>query len=94
MGSNPGYLLKSFLLYHCAIGHYSFICFSVLCIGKKNLLNVAQGGQPLQKDLYTLINTVEENHLNHGLQTPNEGINQRNLKFSTNVVDEICFGRI
>ena len=28
---------------------------------------------------------------NHGLQTTNEGINQRNLKFSANVADKICF---
>ena len=30
---------------------------------------------------------------NHGLRTPNEGINQRNLKFWANVADKICFGR-
>ena len=29
----------------------------------------------------------------HGLQTPNEGINQRNLKFWVDVTDKICFGR-
>ena len=29
----------------------------------------------------------------HGLRTPIEGINQRNLKFWANVADEICFGR-
>ena len=29
----------------------------------------------------------------HGLRTPNEGINQRNLKFWANVVDKICFVR-
>ena len=28
-----------------------------------------------------------------GLWTPNEGINQRNLKFLADVADEICFGR-
>ena len=27
----------------------------------------------------------------HGLQTPNEGINQRNLKIWANVADKICF---
>ena len=31
--------------------------------------------------------------LNHGLGTPNEGINRRNLKFWAYVADEICFGR-
>ena len=30
--------------------------------------------------------------LRHGLRTPNEGINQRNLKFWANVADKICFG--
>ena len=29
----------------------------------------------------------------HGLRTPNEGINQRNLKFLADVADKICFGR-
>ena len=32
--------------------------------------------------------------INHGLRTPNEGINQRNLKFWANVADKICFGCI
>ena len=31
-------------------------------------------------------------HLKHGLRTPNEGINQRHLKFSADVADEIFFG--
>ena len=30
--------------------------------------------------------------LNHGLRTPNEGINQRNLKFWADVAYKICFG--
>ena len=30
--------------------------------------------------------------LKHGLRTPNEGINQRNLKFWADVADNICFG--
>ena len=29
--------------------------------------------------------------LEHGLRTPNECINQRNLKFWADVADEICF---
>ena len=29
--------------------------------------------------------------VNHGLRTPNEGINQRNLKFWADVADKICF---
>ena len=31
--------------------------------------------------------------LNHGLRTPNEGINQRYLKNWADVADKICFGR-
>ena len=31
--------------------------------------------------------------LDHGLRTPNEGINQRYLKNWADVVDKICFGR-
>ena len=29
----------------------------------------------------------------HGLRTPNEGINQINLKIGAYVADKICFGR-
>ena len=29
----------------------------------------------------------------HGLRTPNEGINQKNLKFWADVTDKICLGR-
>ena len=29
----------------------------------------------------------------HGLRTPNKGINQRNLKIWADVADKICFGR-
>ena len=31
--------------------------------------------------------------LKHGLRTPNEGTNQRNLKFWADMADKICFGR-
>ena len=30
---------------------------------------------------------------NHGIRTPNEGINQRNLKIWADVADKIYFGR-
>ena len=30
--------------------------------------------------------------IKHGLRTPNEGINQRNLKIWSDVADKICFG--
>ena len=29
----------------------------------------------------------------HGLRTPNKGMNQRNLIFWADVADKICFGR-
>ena len=29
----------------------------------------------------------------HGLRTPNEGLNQRNLKIWADAADKICFGR-
>ena len=34
-----------------------------------------------------------DNCFNHGLRTPNEGINQRYLKKLAVVADKICFGR-
>ena len=34
-----------------------------------------------------------ENDWVHGPQTPNEGIDQRNLKNWVDVADKICFGR-
>ena len=36
---------------------------------------------------------IASNGFYHGLWTPNEGINQRNLKFWADVADKICFGR-
>ena len=33
------------------------------------------------------------NGFDHGLRTPNEGINHRNLKIWADVADKICFGR-
>ena len=30
---------------------------------------------------------------NHGLLTPNEGMNKRNVKFWADMADKICFGR-
>ena len=36
---------------------------------------------------------LTDNGFRHGLRTPNEGINQRNLKFWAEVADKICFGR-
>ena len=33
------------------------------------------------------------NALSHGLRTPNEGINQRNLKIWADVAEKICLGR-
>ena len=36
---------------------------------------------------------VSSYHTTHGLRTPYEGINQRNLKFWADVANKICFGR-
>ena len=44
-------------------------------------------------DFYMLIVNTGAVYLNHGLRTPNEGINQRNLKLWADVADKICFGR-
>ena len=35
---------------------------------------------------------TNSNDTNHGLRTPNEGINQRYLKNWADVADKICFG--
>ena len=47
----------------------------------------------LNGELKTLVfcNTMVQQE--HGLRTPNEGINQRYLKNWANVADKICFGR-
>ena len=41
----------------------------------------------------TISNDLDFNAFTHGLQTPNEGINQRNLKIWADVADKISFGR-
>ena len=43
--------------------------------------------------LLFILATLPRNELLHGLQTPNEGINQRNLKSWADVADKIFFGR-
>ena len=46
--------------------------------------------------LCTLIEAAQRSAVqssDHGLRTPNEGINQRNLKIKADVADKICFGR-
>ena len=42
------------------------------------------------RSLEQFIETVKGQ--NHGLRTPNEGINQRNLNIWADVADKICFG--
>ena len=46
---------------------------------------------PLDITKYNNISTQNEAS-SHGLQTPNEGINQRYLKKCADVADKICFG--
>ena len=42
--------------------------------------------------VYLTSSECKVNGLIHGLQTPNQGINQRNMKFWADVADK-CFGR-
>ena len=37
-----------------------------------------------------ILTEFRSNDLNHGLRTPNEGKNQRNLKIQADVADKIC----
>ena len=50
----------------------------------------AEGHKIDLTDRSSLPKTLE---LAHGLGTPNDSINQRNLNFWVDVVDKICFGR-
>ena len=45
-----------------------------------------------QLKLISIFKIVVNNSV-HGLRTPNEGINRRNLKIWANVADKTCFGR-
>ena len=47
----------------------------------------------LQRWILILISSLISFHTNHGLRTPNEGINQSYLKNWADVADKICFGR-
>ena len=40
------------------------------------------------------LDLVKNDARDHGLRTPNEGINQRYMKNWTDVADKICFGSI
>ena len=64
----------------------------------RNPLKKAQRQRQKQKQklqvFYSIQNfSVTIDVMNHGLRTPNEGINQRNLKIWADVADKICFGR-
>ena len=47
-----------------------------------------------QKKSMNASNNYLCNDPQHGLRTPNEGINQRNLKIWADVADKICLGHI
>ena len=47
---------------------------------------------PKLRRVHAIIHSASHRHY-HGLRTPNEGINQRNLKIWADVADKICFGR-
>ena len=44
-------------------------------------------------DSYVAYMFLGYSYLDHGLLTPNEGINQRYLKKWADMADKICFGR-
>ena len=46
-------------------------------------------GNVLLEKAFLASHCLNNNELSHGLRTPNEGINQRNLKFWADVADEI-----
>ena len=56
-----------------------------LCIPKKLCMMISSTFA--DPELYKAVSHI------HGLRTPNESINQRNLKIMADVADKICFGR-
>ena len=56
-----------------------------LCIPKKLCMMISSTFA--DPELYNAVSHI------HGLRTPNEGINQRNLKIWADVADKISFGR-
>ena len=62
---------------------------SLFC-GYTQRMTVSQKGA--KPDLQSEISRLDYDHI-HGLRTPNEGINQRNLKIWADVADKTCFGR-
>ena len=61
----------------------------------KSLILYSLNSYPYPKYIKSLVfvEIMESYGLEHGLRTPNEGINQRYLKNWADVADKICFGR-
>ena len=76
-----------------------FLNFSLLNLqakAEKNNLKVHVNNVRIRHNIFHLREKKSQKSFHqsaHGLRTPNEGINQRNLKFWANVADKICFGR-
>ena len=60
---------------------------------KKNYVNNHTQDLTTNSEFHILDSDFFVYCLNHGLLTPNEGINQRNMKIWADVADKICFGR-
>ena len=50
-------------------------------------------GQTAEVNYYWTLNHMPLYGPDHGLRTPSEGINQRNLKIWADVADKVCFSR-
>jgi hypothetical protein len=72
---------------------YSYLRVLVIstdtCLALTGLIRVAQ----LSVKLVAVTRVLKVRSTEHGLRTPNEGINQRYLKNWADVADKICFGR-
>ena len=65
----------------------------IKCLFSDAIFNVTNKVRKRRKklDRHTAVDNLKG--FKHGLRTPNEGINQRNLKNWAVVADKICFGR-
>ena len=78
----------------CHTGHFNFLfyifrCLFFSCVIKVKSLNFTK----LVVKFICISSVWRRQHIKHGLRTPNEGINQRNLKIWADVADKKCFGR-
>jgi hypothetical protein len=76
-----GLLTSATIQLHITVADLAKICFTLLL------------RRPLGSRLLEFLVTSTVDGLEHGLRTPNEGKNQRNLKIWADVAVKICFGR-